>query len=99
MKKINISKDYSCIPIELLPIYVLSKEATHPAATEKRVSAVLPRLRSLRSCFLCFSYPLPLCCALHFPDESDELRSEVGLYTVILYLPDEHICLLQSTLS
>lgn len=36
----------------------------------------------------------PLLCALHFPDESDGLRSEVSTYTVILYLLDEHICLL-----
>lgn len=38
---------------------------------------------------------LTLCCALHFPDASEGLRSEVRIYTVILYLLDEHICLLQ----
>lgn len=40
-------------------------------------------------------HALTLCCALHFPDASDGLRSEVRIYTVILYLLDEHICLLQ----
>lgn len=45
------------------------------------------------------SHPLALCCALHFPDVSDGLRSEVSIYTVILYLLDEHICLLQGTHS
>lgn len=45
------------------------------------------------------SHPLALCCALHFPDESDGLRSEVSIYTLILYLLDEHICLLQGTHS
>lgn len=41
------------------------------------------------------SHPLALRCALHFPDVSDGLRREVSIYTVILYLLDEHICLLQ----
>lgn len=45
------------------------------------------------------SHPLALCCALHFPDESDGLRSEVSTYAVILYLLDEHICLLQGPRS
>lgn len=45
------------------------------------------------------SHPLALCCALHFPDVSDGLRSEVSIYTVILYLLDEHICFLQGTHS
>lgn len=34
---------YSHIPNEHLPIYGLSKETTHPAGTEERVSAVLAR--------------------------------------------------------
>lgn len=45
------------------------------------------------------SHPLALCCALLFPDVSDGLRSEVSIYTVILYLLDEHICLLQGAHS
>lgn len=49
----------------------------------------------LVSSFFASPHALTLCCALHFPDASDGLRSEVRIYTVILYLLDEHICLLQ----
>lgn len=55
-----------------------------------RVPSILVFSVSLRA-----PHPLALCCALHLPDASDGLRSEVSIFTVILYLLDEHICLLQ----
>lgn len=84
-----------------MPIYVLSEETTHPAGSEAPVSAVLARSLSVLvfSVSPRLSHPLALCCALHFPAESDGLRSEVSIYTLILYLLDEHICLLQGTHS
>lgn len=87
------------IPNELLPIYVLSEETTYPAGAKAPASAVFVPTLFLFSVSLRLTQPLASCCALHSPAESDVLWSKVSSYTVILYLLDEHICLLQGSRS
>lgn len=99
----NINKYFSTkhiFPTRIcLFMFYLRKRLIQPAQKSGRqqfwsVLSFLVFTVSLR-----LSHPLALCCALHFPDESDGLRSEVSTYAVILYLLDEHICLLQGPRS
>lgn len=83
------------IPNELFPIYVLSEETTYPAGAEASASALFVPTRFLFSVSLRLTQSL----ALHSPAESDVLWSKESSYTVILYLLDEHICLLQGSRS